>query len=161
MPMRRAALFVLFAALSTPAAAQLFVPTTFTPNPAPQGSNVRMSFTMLGPTCGQPTPTSIVRTGSAIRIDYLVLSEGFICLATPPPFSDAVMDIGSFPPGQYVVTAFGFDPAFQNTIPPVTGVLGVFPASNVPTLSRTAALLFALAALLAGMARLLRRARMR
>lgn len=157
MPMRLA-LIVLLAALATPALAQQFT-ATFTPNPAPQGANVRMDFFVPAPGCGQPVVSALTRTGSAVRVDYVFVSvPGLVCIGTPPPVTDVSLNLGGFPPGQYSVTAFGSDPAFPLIpIPPVNGTLGVFPASNVPVLSPRTALLLALLALLAGVATLAHR----
>ena len=56
----------------TPTFAQQAVVATFTPDPAPQGVNVQMAYTLPRPGCGSAIATTVTRNGTAIRVDYVL-----------------------------------------------------------------------------------------
>ena len=158
MPIRLIVAFAFLAALAAPALAQQ-VPATFLPNPAPQGSIVRMGFDLLSrPGCGEVISSTVSVSGNAVRVDYVLgLPPGIICFATPPPGTPVLIDLGGFAPGNYVVTAVGVDLVYQTPPPVVTGSFGVVATSSVPASSPNSTALLAFAALIAGLALLARR----
>jgi len=144
---RAFAAFALSLALIAPALAQQAIPVTFTPNPAPQGANVRMSFVLPLGWCGETAVGVVTRTGNAVQVNYqLVEPAGTICIGLPPPGIPVALDLGGFPPGNYSVTATNTDNP-PGSVPVVTGTFGVFAASNVPAISPRAGGLLALFAL--------------
>lgn len=155
---RKQLAFALFLALTLPATAQQLTPAEFTPNPAPQGANVRMSYAINRPGCGDVIAATTTRTGSAIRVDYVLgLQPGFVCFATPAPTTVVELDLGGYPPGVYFVTAFGTDQIYQAVPPVVSGTFGVVATSSVPAISPTLAALFGTLAAFAGALALRRR----
>lgn len=158
MTIRAGFAFALLVSLCTPTFAQQAVVATFTPDPAPQGVNVQMAYTLPRPGCGSAIATTVTRNGTAIRVDY-VLGElpGSICLGTPPPFTPVVLDLGGYPPGLYSVSAFGTDQVYQGAVPVVSGTFGVVASSSVPAISSALAALLGTLAAFAGAVVLRRR----
>lgn len=157
---RKPLAFALFLAFTLPATAQQLTPVEFTPNPAPQGVNVRMSYVINRPGCGEVVRTTVVRTGNALRADFVLgVPPGNVCFATPPPTTTVELDLGGYPPGIYTVTAFGTDENNQQfVVPVVSGTFGVVATSTVPAISPTLAALLGMLAAVAGGVALHRRA---
>lgn len=154
---RRGALLLLFLA-STPALAQQLAVPTFTPNPAPQGANVRMEFLIANGLCFDGVATTVTRTGTQVRVDYVITASPFALCGVPPPVASFAFDLGGFPPGQYTVTATGSTAIVPaGVIPVVTGTFGVVATSSVPAFTSYAAAALAMLASLAGALALRRR----
>lgn len=154
MSIRCSLLFALALSLCAPVRAQQAIVPVFTPNPAPQGVNVRMTYGIPRPGCGEVISTNVARTGTSIRVDYVLgLPVGTVCIGVPPPGTLIALDLGGLPPGNYNVTAFGTDPVFQFVVPVVSGTFGVVATSSVPAVSPwLIALLGTLAALVGAFA---------